>query len=527
MHSFLKNNVFSISFGTSLSKLAGCIRQIFIAATFGVGVTYDAFNYAYIIPGFLLIIIGGINGPLHNAVVAVLTPLNKKNGGIVLTQVSLKLSILLLFLATLIYFNSSTLIDLLAPNLSYEAKSIATYQLKILTPCIPLSGFIGLSYGALNSRGKFFLSSISPAITSATTIFFITFSWFFNQGNASSNFLKYTGLLAFATLTGTFIQSVFQIWEINKIGLLRLRPAFQLFKDEERRIFKLIIPASISSGLSQINVFIDMFFASSFQGAASGLAYGNFLIQAPLGILSNSLILPLLPKFSKLRNEKDDSGLQKKLISGIEFCFLTTIFLTGFFITFNNQIVQLVFQRGSFDYSAALKVKNILIAYAVGIPFYLYRDLLVRTYYSMEKATFPFKSSFAGIVLNIFFDWVLIGAPIKNFGNLSQYNFGVVGIILSSVIVNFIVCILLSFNLRNEDIHLPNFDLLKKISLMSLAAFIDSTLCFTILKTMNNSHANLAEFLFFIFGSLTFFIIYFLLTKCLKVNKYVFYKKKI
>ena len=137
MHSFLNNNVFSISFGTSLSKLAGCIRQIFIAAAFGVGVTYDAFNYAYIIPGFLLIIIGGINGPLHNAVVAVLTPLNKKNGGIVLTQVSIKLSILLLILAILIYSNANLLIESLAPNLSSEGKSIATYQLQILTPCIP------------------------------------------------------------------------------------------------------------------------------------------------------------------------------------------------------------------------------------------------------------------------------------------------------------------------------------------------------------------------------------------------------
>jgi len=119
-----------------------------------------------------------------------------------------------------------------------------------------------------------------------------------------------------------------------------------------------------------------MFFASSFQGAASGLAYGNFLIQAPLGILSNSLILPLLPKFSKLRSDKDYIGLQKKLISGIEYCFLTTIFLTAYFITFNNQVVQLVFQRGSFDYLAALIVKNILIAYAVGIPFYLYKVFL-------------------------------------------------------------------------------------------------------------------------------------------------------
>jgi len=527
MHSFLKNNVFSISFGTSLSKLAGCIRQISIAAAFGVGVTYDAFNYAYIIPGFLLIIVGGINGPLHNAVVAVLTPLNKKNGGIVLTQVSIKLSILLFGLAILIYFNSRLLIELLAPNLSYEAKSIATYQLKILTPCIPLSGFIGLSFGALNSQKKFFLSSISPAITSLTTIFFILLSWIFNQENEYSDFFTYTGLLAFATLTGTVIQFVIQIAEINKIGLLILESNFQLFNDEEKRIFKLIIPASISSGLSQINVFIDMFFASSFQGAASGLAYGNFLIQAPLGILSNSLILPLLPKFSKFRSEQDNRGLQKQLISGVEYCFLTTIFLTGFFITFNNQIVELVFQRGAFDYSASLKVKNILIAYAVGIPFYLYRDLLVRTYYSIEKTKFPFKLSFTGIIFNIFFDWLLIGAPIKNFENLSPYNFGVVGIILSTVIVNFLVCIFLSFNLRNENINLPNLDLMRKVILMSLASLIDSMLCFNIFKTTNNFNSNFDEILFLIFGSLTFFAIYFLLTKCLKVNKFQVYKKKI
>jgi len=525
MHSFLKNNVFSISFGTSLSKLAGCLRQIFIAAAFGVGITYDAFNYAYIIPGFLLIIIGGINGPLHNAVVAVLTPLNKRNGGVVLTQVSIKLSILLIGLAILIYFNSSLLIELLAPNLSSEAKSIASYQLKILTPCIPLSGFIGLSFGALNSQRKFFLSTISPAITSITIIFFILFSWIFNQENTSTNFFTYSGLLASATLTGTVIQFVVQIWEINKIGLLRFKLNFQSFKDEEKRIFNLIIPASISSGLSQINVFIDMFFASSFQGAASGLAYGNFLIQAPLGILSNALILPLLPKFSQLKSDKDTRGIQKKIISGIEYCFLTTIFLTGFFITFNNQIVQLVFQRGAFDYLASLKVKNILITYAVGIPFYLYRDLLVRTYYSIEKTKFPFRLSCAGIILNVFFDWFLIGAPIINFGNLSPYNFGVVGIILSSVIVNFIVSVFLSLNLENEDIHLPNLNLLKKITLMSFASLIDSFLCFTFLKTNEKLNSSFGALSLLIFGSLTFFVIYFLITKCLKVNSFEVYRK--
>ena len=129
-------------------------------------------------------------------------------------------------------------------------------------------------------------------------------------------------------------------------------------------------------------------------------------------------------------------------------------------------------------------------------------------------------------MFNIFFDWFLIGAPIKNFGNLSPYNFGIVGIILSSVIVNFIICILLSCNLQNENIHLPKLDLLKKITLMSLAAFIDSTLCFSILKT-TNFNSIFGETLLLIFGSITFFVIYWFLTKFLNVNKFKIYKKEI
>ena len=517
MNSYFKNNVVSISFATSLSKVAGFIRQIFIAAAFGIGITYDAYNYAYIIPGFLLIIIGGINGPLHNAVVAVITPLKRREGALVLTKVSIKLTLLFFILGVIVYFNSGFLINLIAPNLSDEAKSIASYQLRILTPCIPLSAFIGLSFGALNSRNKFFISSISPAITSLTTILFISVSWIINHQN--TNYLFYSGLLAKATLTGTCIQFAVQCWEIHKIGLFRFNSAWHLFKNEEKRIFKLIAPASISSGLGQINVFIDMFFASSFQGAASGLAYGNFLIQAPLGVLSNALILPLLPKFSKFNRNQENRNLEKSLISGIEYCFLTTIFLTGFFITFNNQIVQFVFQRGAFNSEAVFLVKNILIAYAVGIPFYLYRDLLVRTYYAIENPKLPFQLSFAGIILNVFFDWFLVGAPTINFGNLSPYNFGVIGIILSSGIVNLIICIFLTTNFNTYGINIPKNILLKKFVLISLACSITSTICYSVIKDINGLSSNILELFILVVGFLAFLIIYFSITKLFGVNK--------
>ena len=517
MNSYFKNNVVSISFATSLSKIAGFIRQIFIAAAFGIGITYDAYNYAYIIPGFLLIIIGGINGPLHNAVVAVITPLKRREGALVLTKVSIKLTLLFIILGLIVYFNSGLLINLIAPNLSNEAKSIASYQLRILTPCIPLSAFIGLSFGALNSRNKFFISSISPAITSLTTILFISVSWIINHQN--TNYLFYSGLLAKATLTGTCIQFAVQCWEIHKIGLFKFNSAWHLFKNEEKRIFKLIAPASISSGLGQINVFIDMFFASSFQGAASGLAYGNFLVQAPLGVLSNALILPLLPKFSKFNRNQENRNLEKSLISGIEYCFLTTIFLSGFFITFNNQIVQFVFQRGAFNSEAVFLVKNILITYAVGIPFYLYRDLLVRTYYAIENPKLPFQLSFVGIILNVFFDWFLVGAPTINFGNLSPYNFGVIGIILSSVIVNLIICIFLTTNFNTYGINIPKNILLKKFVLISLACSITSAICYAFIKDIDGLRSNIWELFILVIGFLAFLIIYFSITKLFGVNK--------
>ena len=249
MYSFFKNNIFSISIGTTLSKFAGFLRQIFIAALFGVGLAYDAYNYAYIIPGFLIVIIGGINGPLHNAVVAVLTPLEDNKASKIMQNISLKIILFLLIIALLIFLNAELIINIVGPNLDKDTQFIAARQLKILSPCIPLSGFNGLSYGALNSKNKFFLSTISPIIVSIITIIFITIYWFFNLKNQIFNNLFYSELLPLATLTGTFIQTNIQIYETYKIGLIKFRLNLRKTFKEETRIFNLIIPASFSSGL--------------------------------------------------------------------------------------------------------------------------------------------------------------------------------------------------------------------------------------------------------------------------------------
>ena len=519
MFSFLKNNIFSISLGTTLSKFAGFLRQIFIAALFGVGLAYDAYNYAYIIPGFLIIIIGGINGPLHNAVVAVLTPLEENRACQILHNISFKIILLLLLISLIIFFNAEFIINIIGPNLDPETQLIAAKQLKILSPCIPLSGFNGLSYGALNSKNKFFASSISPIIVSIVTIIFITIYWIFNLKNQIFDNLFYSELLPLATLTGTFIQTIIQIYETHRIGLIKFKFILRKSFSEETRFFNLIIPASFSSGLGQINVYVDMIFASSFKGAASGLAYGNFLIQAPLGILSNSLILPLLPKFSDLLNKKNDQKLNKILITSIEYCLLATFLISGFFICFNDLLVDLVFQRGAFNIKSGVIVKNILIAYALGLPSYLLRDLLIRIYYLLEETSLPFKLSIYGIGLNFLCDWILIGAPIPNSGNLLPYNFGIIGIVLSSGIVNIIICILLSTRLKSFIKPLPHLVLLRKTFFIFIACIFSIFISHNVINYYDSTLNEFVKILTISIGSIIYISLYFLLTRFLKVNK--------
>jgi len=519
MVSFLKNNFISISLGTALSKLAGFARQIFIAAVFGIGITYDAYNYAYIIPGFLIIIIGGINGPLHNAIVSILTPLEPKRAGLVFKNISVKISILFFLIGLIIFFNSELIISIVGPNLDFETQSIAIQQLKILAPCIPLSGFIGLSYGALNSKNKFFISSISPAIISLVTIILLACRWLSPTKDLFQNNLLDKELLAVATLTGTFIQFLLQFFEMFKIGFIDFRGRIISFLDEEKRILKLIIPATFSSGLGQINVLVDMFFASSFKGAASGLAYGNFIIQAPLGILSNSLILPLLPKLSNLLNQNDRKLFRIKLLSTIEYSLLTTFFLTGFFISFNDQIVNILFERGAFKSEAAITVRKILIAYSLGLPAYLYRELIVRVYYILEETKLPFKVSLIGIVLNITFDWILIGAPISSLDNLLPYNFGVIGIVLSSGLVNCIICVILSFKLGNFTDEIPLNYLFRKIALIMISCTVSSYISFNAFYYHQGNNIIL-QILSLSFGFLIYFLLYIFTTKIFKVNNF-------
>ena len=509
-----------VTLGTLLSKSGGLLRQLLIAGAFGIGTAYDAYNYAYIIPGFFLILLGGINGPFHNGMVSILSNKSKKEGIYINNAVNTLVGSLLILVSFVIFFAADPLISIVGPGLTNAVHQVAVIQLKIMSPIAFISGLIGIGFGTLNAKSEFFIPSIAPLLSSLVLIICVGSFWI-KEGEAIQSFeLALEGgiVLAVGTFVGALLQWGIQIPSLIKKGFLKFKFVWDLKSPGVKEVLAIIGPATLASGMLQFNVFTDLFFASGILGAAAGLSYANFIVQAPLGLISNALLIPLLPEFSKLKAQEKYSALIKKIEQGLIFSTASMIFLAAILISLGHPIIELIFQRGAFDKTAVDLVSGLLVAYGLGMPAYLGRDLLVRVFYALGDAKTPFKLSSIGIGLNILFDWALVGGP-SPWGNQLPFNLGAPGIVLATVFVNLITFSALLFQLKRNLGKLPIFKLSINLLKLLLSGFIASIVAFQTSSIIFWHQSYMAELIEIIFSASLAFITFLLATNYLKVKE--------
>ncbi|MFN7677119.1 MAG: murein biosynthesis integral membrane protein MurJ, partial [Cyanobacteriota bacterium] len=243
-------------------------------------------------------------------------------------------------------------------------------------------------------------------------------------------------VLAGTTTLGAVLQWLIQLPALAKQGLHQFRLVWDWRHPGVREVLKVMGPATLSSGMLQINVFVDLFFASGISGAAAGLGYAGLLVQTPLGLLSNALLVPLLPVYARLTAPEDRPQLIARIRQGLMLANASMLPLAALMMGLAGPIVALVYERGAFDHRAATLVASLLAAYGVGMPAYLARDVLVRVFYALGDANTPFRWSVGGIGLNALFDWLLVGGPTPGGLLLPQFFFGAPGLVLATALVN-------------------------------------------------------------------------------------------
>ena len=446
-----------VAVATALSKVAGLLRQQVIAAAFGVGAAYDAYNYAYVLPGFLLILLGGINGPFHSAMVSVLARRPREEGAHVLAAINTIVGAGLIGVTLVLLVAADPLITLVGPGLDAERHAIAVLELRWMAPMALFAGLIGLGFGALNAADVFWLPSVSPLLSSVAVIGGLGLLWWqVGPALALPQQAVLGGIvLAASTTLGALLQWLIQLPALAKQGLNKFQLVWDWKHSGVQEVLQVMGPATLSSGMLQINVFTDLFFASGILGAAAGLGYANLLVQTPLGLISNALLVPLLPVFARLTAPTDRPALIDRIRQGLMLSSASMLPLGALFVALAGPIVALVYERGAFDHQAAVIVTSLLMAYGFGMPVYLGRDVLVRVFYALGDGTTPFRLSVAGIGLNVIFDWMLVGGPTPWGQQLPALNFGAPGLVLATVGVNAITCLALLLALQSRLGGLP------------------------------------------------------------------------
>jgi putative peptidoglycan lipid II flippase len=453
----LKRIALIVAVATALSKVAGLLRQQVIAAAFGVGAAYDAYNYAYVLPGFLLVLLGGINGPFHSAIVSVLARQSRPEGARVLAAINTLVGAALLGVTLLLLLAADPLITLVGPGLDASRHDIAVVQLRWMAPMALFAGLIGLGFGALNAADVFWLPSVSPLLSSAAVIAGIGLLWWQlgPEISAPSQVIAGGIVLAGSTTLGAVLQWLVQLPALARQGLQGVRLVWDWRHPGVQQVLKVMAPATFSSGMLQINVFVDLFFASGIVGAAAGLGYANLLVQTPLGLISNALLVPLLPVYARLTAPEDRGELIGRIRQGLMLSNVSMLPLGALMVALAAPIVRLVYERGAFNAAAGELVTSLLIAYGLGMGVYLARDVLVRVFYALGDGYTPFRFSLAGIGLNALLDWLLVGGPTPWGQQLPALDFGAPGLVLATVAVNAITCLALLWALGRRLGGLP------------------------------------------------------------------------
>ncbi|MDY6897462.1 MAG: murein biosynthesis integral membrane protein MurJ [Cyanobacteriota bacterium] len=442
-----------VAAATLISKVFGLVRQLVISAAFGLGPAAAAFQYAYTIPGFLLILLGGINGPFYSAVVSVLSKRDKEEAAPLVETIMTLIGGILVIVSIFLVIAAPVFIDAFT-SLVEEGpgkelvQQIAIRQLRVMAPMAVLAGLIGIGFGVLNAANVYWLPSISPLFSSTAVVVAVGILYLQIGSKISTPEYAMLGgtVLAGGTLAGALLQWFVQLAAQTKAGMGRIRLRFDFNQPAVKEVLKIMGPATFSSGTLQINLYTDLFFAGFISTkVAPALANAGLLVQTPLGIISGVILVPLLPIFARLADPQNWGDLKLRIRQGLLLSAFTMLPLGALIIALANLIVKIVYQRGAFDPEDTQLVASLLVANGIGMFVYLSRDVLVRVFYALGDGDTPFRISMINIFLNALFDYLFI----------KVFNLGAPGLVLATVGVNCSSVLMLLFLLNRKLNGLP------------------------------------------------------------------------
>ena len=397
-----------------LSNIFVYIRDIIIAAKFGLSGLTDVYIFAYGIPEIIV-------GIMTAAVVSVYMLVNSEylaagDGENSASFAGTLFFILIgaLFLITLVcYIFLGDIINILAYGFSETQKTMTRRFTSIILPVIISGGIIGLFSGMLNSRRYFFIPSVMPVVLNVSIITAI-----FVSGGAGIKGI------AWGIMAGSLVQLCIIYLSVLKKGI-KINFRFSPAQPGIKKFMILVLPVFGRLIIEQITLQIDRSIASGLAaGSITALNYAFKIIYLPVNIFAMAVSTVIFPSLALAVSSNDSDELKRNLSLGIRLIFLAVIpALTGILLL-RRDLISLLFERGLFNAGATEYTSSLLVFYFAGMIAFSINLVLAKVMYAYGDVGLLVKIGVVNLFITAGLDWVLSG------------TMGASGIALASTAVN-------------------------------------------------------------------------------------------
>jgi putative peptidoglycan lipid II flippase len=420
------------SLATSLSRIAGLVREVFAAAYFGVSGAMSAFTIAFQVPNLVRSLFA--DAAIQAAFVPVFTEHLERGN----KREAFRLASTLIFLVTLVLTALTALFILVAPALiplfigTDVPQGLTVTLSQILFPILVMLGATGMVVGILNSYDRFGAFAISPFFWNVAIIAVLVGLAPLFDGD--DRIYAY----AIGVLVGTAIQLLIPTWDLRH-SPFRLLRVFDWRSPDVRRVLLLMLPVTISLGLINFNLLINSIFGSLVDEHAPAEIDKAFRIyMLPQGIFSVAVTTVVFPTLARLAARREYSDLRATMANGMRQIVLLLLPAAAAMLVLSEPMIRLVYERGEFSAADTQVVATALFWFAFSLPFNGLFLLLTRTFFSLQRPWVP--TAISGINL-----------AITALAALALYSpFGVGGIVAATVIATAVSVLAQTIVLRRQ-----------------------------------------------------------------------------
>jgi putative peptidoglycan lipid II flippase len=360
-------------------KFSGLIREMELAATFGVSSRADVAVLLLTLPDLLVNLL--LSGGLGAALIPRMHSIPERNANILFMQTFLLVFLIFGLLSVSFLIRPDIVFSLLAPGLEKETLP-PTAAVVGTAIAIPLAALSGVTTAGLNSQNRFFLAGLGTLIFNIVVIAALAAG---SKGGADT-----LALLGVGIALGSILRLTSQLVAIPS-GWFKCESCGYL--PDKRFVLSFVIATVSASLMLLVPVIVRALASMTSPGGVSALNYTSKLVDLPTGVLVSGLATVAMARLSEYRRACDFRAAREELHVCIHRALTNAIGASFLIAYFAHLIVEVLFGRGMMDSQAIARVANLTQILIFGLPFLALSSVAIADLNSEEKHGLVLKAT--------------------------------------------------------------------------------------------------------------------------------------